>query len=182
MGDYLVCEKCNGIYELQEGENPFDFLLKCDCGGKLKYAKNIEKIAQIEAEIPQKLSDEDIKSRKKSIFDHGPLPFNITSILIFSIYIILIVGIIGDSMYFMFLGIFNLLLGIILISNDSWKLYLIIFSSWTVGGLFAIQETNFLGVFFGFIVIVLGGVNFILYIDKSRKKRLSQKSKNKIVI
>ena len=85
-------------------------------------------------------------------------------------------------MYFMFLGIFTLLLGIILISNDSWKLYLIIFSSWTVGGLFAIQETNFLGVFFGFIVIVLGGVNFILYIDKSRKKRLSQKSKNKIVI
>ncbi|MBP1946942.1 DUF2927 domain-containing protein [Methanobacterium petrolearium] len=33
---YLVCEECGGCYKLQEGESPEDFILKCDCGGKLR--------------------------------------------------------------------------------------------------------------------------------------------------
>lgn len=32
---YLVCDKCGGFYELQEGENPHDFTNECDCGGRL---------------------------------------------------------------------------------------------------------------------------------------------------
>ncbi|MGZ7116803.1 MAG: hypothetical protein ACXVHS_05040 [Methanobacterium sp.] len=36
---YLVCNECNGYYELQEGESPEDFTNKCECGGNL-YATN----------------------------------------------------------------------------------------------------------------------------------------------
>jgi hypothetical protein len=39
---YLVCNKCGGYYELQEGENPEDFDLICECGGKLQYKKSIK--------------------------------------------------------------------------------------------------------------------------------------------
>ena len=41
--DYLECEKCGGYYELQPGENPEDFDLTCNCGGKF-HVKNNEKI------------------------------------------------------------------------------------------------------------------------------------------
>lgn len=32
---YLVCDSCEGYYELQPGESPEQFNLDCDCGGKL---------------------------------------------------------------------------------------------------------------------------------------------------
>ena len=38
---YLVCEKCGGYYELKKGEAINDFQ-SCDCGGKLKYVKNLD--------------------------------------------------------------------------------------------------------------------------------------------
>jgi heat shock protein HtpX len=42
VGDgYLVCDKCNGYYELQVGESPEDFASKCECGGKLEYHDSI---------------------------------------------------------------------------------------------------------------------------------------------
>lgn len=37
---YLICEKCEGYYELQEKENPEDFK-SCECGGKLKFVLNL---------------------------------------------------------------------------------------------------------------------------------------------
>lgn len=37
---YLICEKCGGYYELQKGECLSDFDC-CQCGGKLKYYKDI---------------------------------------------------------------------------------------------------------------------------------------------
>ena len=36
---YLVCDKCNGYYQLQEGESLKDFE-SCECGGTLKFKKN----------------------------------------------------------------------------------------------------------------------------------------------
>jgi hypothetical protein len=39
---YLICEKCEGFYELKEGESPEDFSDKCECGGKLEYVDTIE--------------------------------------------------------------------------------------------------------------------------------------------
>ena len=38
---YLICVKCNGYYELQEGESLKDFE-SCECGGALKFIKNLE--------------------------------------------------------------------------------------------------------------------------------------------
>ena len=38
---YLVCDKCNGSYELQAGEKPEDYSPECECGGKLNYNRNI---------------------------------------------------------------------------------------------------------------------------------------------
>lgn len=40
---YLVCEKCGGYYELQENESINDFQ-SCECGGKLKYVKNLNQL------------------------------------------------------------------------------------------------------------------------------------------
>lgn len=37
---YLICEKCEGYYELQPGESPEDYD-QCQCGGKLKYSTSI---------------------------------------------------------------------------------------------------------------------------------------------
>jgi len=38
---YLVCDKCQGYYRLQEGESPEDFSEYCECGGNLKYYKKL---------------------------------------------------------------------------------------------------------------------------------------------
>lgn len=38
---YLACDKCGGCYELQKGESPNDFNLKCQCGGNLDYVENL---------------------------------------------------------------------------------------------------------------------------------------------
>lgn len=37
---YLICESCNGYYELKEGESPDDFE-NCQCGGNLRYVDEI---------------------------------------------------------------------------------------------------------------------------------------------
>ena len=36
---YLVCDSCQGFYELQTGEKVGDFNRDCDCGGTLDYFK-----------------------------------------------------------------------------------------------------------------------------------------------
>ena len=40
---YLICDRCNGYYELQEGESEDDFQ-ECACGGNLFYIDHIENI------------------------------------------------------------------------------------------------------------------------------------------
>lgn len=39
---YLVCEECGKYYQLQEGESPEDFLLNCDCGGRLRVVESLD--------------------------------------------------------------------------------------------------------------------------------------------
>ena len=39
---YLICNKCNGYYQLQEGESLKDFE-SCECGGTLKFKKKLDK-------------------------------------------------------------------------------------------------------------------------------------------
>ncbi|HML04948.1 MAG TPA: DUF515 domain-containing protein [Methanobacterium sp.] len=43
---YLVCEKCEGYYELQQGESPSDFSDECECGGQLKYVESLDNVAE----------------------------------------------------------------------------------------------------------------------------------------
>lgn len=38
---YLICERCNGHYKLDEGESKEDFST-CSCGGNLRYADNFD--------------------------------------------------------------------------------------------------------------------------------------------
>lgn len=47
---YIICEKCLGYYELQEGEFPKDFD-SCQCGGKLKYIESIENINEQQDQV-----------------------------------------------------------------------------------------------------------------------------------
>lgn len=44
-GGYLVCNKCQGYYQLQEGESPADFDL-CECGGSLSYFADLEDVPE----------------------------------------------------------------------------------------------------------------------------------------
>jgi len=55
---YLVCERCGGYYQLQEGESPDDFLDKCECGGDLKYSESMD-IKSLDTESFNKGSTED---------------------------------------------------------------------------------------------------------------------------
>lgn len=38
---YVICKKCGGYYELEEGESPDDFEA-CNCGGNLSYVESIQ--------------------------------------------------------------------------------------------------------------------------------------------
>lgn len=42
MAGYLICDRCDGYYELRDGERPEDFD-RCQCGGKLEYAEEFTK-------------------------------------------------------------------------------------------------------------------------------------------
>jgi hypothetical protein len=37
---YLICDTCNDVYELQEGESPND-VDACQCGGNLEYYESL---------------------------------------------------------------------------------------------------------------------------------------------
>lgn len=41
---YLLCTKCKGYYKLQLDESPEDFKNICECGGKLKYIKDLDEL------------------------------------------------------------------------------------------------------------------------------------------
>lgn len=50
-GRYLVCDTCQGSYELQPGEKPDDFSDECECGGKLEYSGKNNKKSPVVAAI-----------------------------------------------------------------------------------------------------------------------------------
>ncbi len=60
---YLVCENCEGYYELQEGESLENFE-ECECGGNLKYVENLNSNPQ-----PENTTKEGEK-KKKGIIKH----------------------------------------------------------------------------------------------------------------
>jgi hypothetical protein len=48
---YLVCDVCEGYYELSFGERADDFGEKCQCGGRLRFVENLGQIKGADDEI-----------------------------------------------------------------------------------------------------------------------------------
>jgi len=51
---YLVCENCDGYYELKEGESGDDFKA-CECGGNLIYQQDLDKKVDKRDETQEKI-------------------------------------------------------------------------------------------------------------------------------
>lgn len=68
---YLVCEKCGGYYELQEGETSEDFSSICECCGRLRMVESLDEIQdskindQFKGDMGENLSQNTSKSYKK---------------------------------------------------------------------------------------------------------------------
>jgi Na+/citrate or Na+/malate symporter len=41
---HLICDKCQGSYELQQGEKLEDFTSECECGGNLRFVNNVNEL------------------------------------------------------------------------------------------------------------------------------------------
>lgn len=63
---YLVCEKCNGYYKLQDEESPEDFSL-CQCGGKLEFTENTHENIQRD-DRPKFICSNCMKENEEGIF------------------------------------------------------------------------------------------------------------------
>lgn len=50
-GGYLVCNKCGYSYQLQPGESPDDFVEQCQCGNKLIFRKDLNKV--VDNNVPE---------------------------------------------------------------------------------------------------------------------------------
>lgn len=66
---YLICKKCGGYYQLQEGESPDDFYGKCNCGGDLEYVELLEEdtpidLGSLESNLSIALESQEINSFK----------------------------------------------------------------------------------------------------------------------
>jgi hypothetical protein len=64
---YLICDKCNGYYELQPGESADDFDY-CQCGGNLIHADDIRPLKPLERRQKRKIKqivDEDNQGNNK---------------------------------------------------------------------------------------------------------------------
>jgi len=59
-GGYLICDSCKGYYKLKNNESPDDFL-KCECGGSLRYRRNIDNLLKV-PRIPSIYNDSGIYS------------------------------------------------------------------------------------------------------------------------
>ena len=50
---YLICDKCNEYYELQEGESASDFDSECECGGKVRYVESLDEYTNNRRDITE---------------------------------------------------------------------------------------------------------------------------------
>ena len=77
---YLVCDTCQGSYELQAGEKPEDYSHECECGGKLTYNQNI---------TPTDIKNDTVLTK---IIIGGAVSFVIFLVLAFLVYPIIMLG------------------------------------------------------------------------------------------
>jgi hypothetical protein len=71
---YLICNKCGGYYELQEGESLEDYE-ECECGGKLKYGTLPLTRDESEKYISDKSDTVDEKNKLRSFVDFNNKKF-----------------------------------------------------------------------------------------------------------
>lgn len=81
---YLVCDSCQGVYELQTGEKPSDFSKECECGGKLGFKQSISETTFNET------------SRNKKILRNGLIIFLVLFGLAIFIYPLAYIGMMGS--------------------------------------------------------------------------------------
>lgn len=106
---YLVCDNCEGFYELGADESPEDFVLECNCGGSLEhvpkenYKPTNDPANDNESNRVSRVSGKSYAEKKSSKFNR---------IIIFGL-ILAVSGFIGYGLGFTFLSILGLL-GLIL--------------------------------------------------------------------
>lgn len=76
---YLICDKCEGYYELSFGERADDFGENCQCGGRLRFVENLGQI---------KGSDDEINNSKTYITRRKLVIFGLLAIIIGALVII----------------------------------------------------------------------------------------------
>ena len=96
---YLFCRKCNGYYELQEGESPDDFDKECECGSTLEYIDDLDEIT----------GKNEVKQRADLPKEYLP------PIFLIMLGILNICGLIYNLTFIMILGLIGILFGLIYI-------------------------------------------------------------------
>ena len=79
---YLVCDKCGGYYELQPDESPENFTDKCNCGGNLKYIKDLNDLEGLQNLYPSTNKFEEfLKKEENQYLIEWAKPFLVIVIL-----------------------------------------------------------------------------------------------------
>jgi hypothetical protein len=151
---YLVCDKCQGYYELQSGESPKDFLDNCECGGTLNYSTSPD----LEVNVPEKDYNQTTERHaQKTVDTNLEISKRDTRIirLIIGILIVLIPNFLFTSPYnlilFSFYGIPLFLAGYV--------------SSLFIDGKFSdgILNGARVGLFSGLIYLIISFIVFLIY-------------------
>lgn len=114
---FLVCNKCEGYYELKPGESPNDFDKNCECGGRLISTSS----------LPPNF----IKDEKREVISHGhsytdQKSFNFKLVIAFGV-VLIIAGLLGMIMV-NFLGLLLIMIGVFVLFEGYQK-----GSSWIKG-------------------------------------------------
>lgn len=100
----LVCVNCDYSYTLEPGESPEDFILKCNCGGKLNYFKPRREIITKKKSFAEKKSSQN-KLKKRLGTYTCIFACTIAGVLIlmdemfFGIILLICIGFIGARLY-----------------------------------------------------------------------------------
>lgn len=146
---YLICDKCNGFYELGEDESIFSFD-SCECGGKLRYAHSKEEIDKIN-NLLSKSNNSDIEKFKKTELKHDNGISNKIIINLFGFLIGIIIIFLAESF----------------INNHQNYIYLLfcvlggLLATFTIGGKFKY------GALYGLLVGLIGATLSMFYLGKN---------------
>ncbi|AXV36702.1 MAG: MFS transporter [Methanobacterium sp. BRmetb2] len=79
---YLICNKCKSYYKLRSGESAKNFVDQCDCGGKLRYVKNLDIVDPQWRPVQLKKKPTKKEILKNKIHSLSSIPLNLKNSLI----------------------------------------------------------------------------------------------------